>query len=148
MHLDPGSYEDAFKGNWLDLPPLCMTAPHGPILKPTSSVLQKSLRLLTLKGISVEAEVGGIGGTEDGGVTARGRLADPEECAKDCWSWRWLRLRVVLAAFTVFTLQTGKACRFDQLQKIKIRSAICPLVLRRFRHSCWSGAKGHYYGRF
>ena len=31
------------------------------------------------KGISVEAEVGGIGGTEDG-VTSQGELADPEEC--------------------------------------------------------------------
>ena len=32
------------------------------------------------KGVSVECEVGGIGGTEDG-VTSYGELADPKECA-------------------------------------------------------------------
>ena len=31
------------------------------------------------KGISVEAEVGGIGGVEDG-VASNGELADPEQC--------------------------------------------------------------------
>ena len=31
------------------------------------------------KGLSIEAEVGGIGGTEDG-VTSSGELADPEQC--------------------------------------------------------------------
>ena len=42
----------------------------------------KSKEIIALahsKGISVECEVGGIGGTEDG-VTSNGELADPKEC--------------------------------------------------------------------
>ena len=37
------------------------------------------VKLAHSKGISIEAEVGGIGGTEDG-VTSAGELADPEQC--------------------------------------------------------------------
>ena len=45
--------------------------------------LAKSKEMIELahsKGLSIECEVGGIGGTEDG-VTSNGELADPEECA-------------------------------------------------------------------
>ena len=45
--------------------------------------IEKSKQIIELahaKGISVECEVGGIGGTEDG-KTSAGELADPKECA-------------------------------------------------------------------
>ena len=45
--------------------------------------MEKSKEIIELahsKGVSVECEVGGIGGTEDG-VTSNGELADPKECA-------------------------------------------------------------------
>ena len=45
--------------------------------------VEKSKEIIMLahsKGVSVECEVGGIGGTEDG-VTSNGELADPKECA-------------------------------------------------------------------
>ena len=79
------------------------------------------------KGISVEAEVGGIGGTEDG-VTAKGELADPDQCAQ-------------IAALGVDFLACGignihgiypanwEGLSFDQLAAIKAKTGDLPLVL-------------------
>ena len=50
---------------------------------PIEENIEKSKEIIALahaKGVSVECEVGGIGGTEDG-VTSNGELADPKECA-------------------------------------------------------------------
>ena len=50
----------------------------------TAENLEKSKEIIKLahsQGVSVECEVGGIGGTEDG-VTSNGELADPKECAE------------------------------------------------------------------
>ena len=49
---------------------------------PIEENIEKSTEIIALahaKGVSVECEVGGIGGTEDG-VTSNGELADPAEC--------------------------------------------------------------------
>ena len=49
---------------------------------PIAENIEKSKEIIAYahaKGISVECEVGGIGGTEDG-VTSMGEVADPEEC--------------------------------------------------------------------
>ncbi len=46
---------------------------------------QKNLLRLQRKGMSLEAEVGSIGGEEDG-VIGRGECADPKECKDDCRS--------------------------------------------------------------
>ena len=46
--------------------------------------MEKTKELVALahaKGLSIEAEVGSIGGVEDG-VVGAGEIADPEECAK------------------------------------------------------------------
>ena len=51
---------------------------------PFEENVEKTKELIKIahdKGLSIEAEVGAIGGTEDG-VTADGEVADPEECAK------------------------------------------------------------------
>ena len=58
---------------------LCSTAPTMTSKRTLKSPRKSSLSL-TAKGVSVECEVGGIGGTEDG-VTSNGELADPKECA-------------------------------------------------------------------
>ena len=59
-------------------PPLCLTAPTIPLKKMWKR--QKSwLRSAHAKGISLEAEVGAIGGEEDG-VVGMGECADPDEC--------------------------------------------------------------------
>ncbi len=79
LHLDHGSYEGA---------KACIEAGFTSVMFDGSHYdfeenVAKSKEILALahsKGISVECEVGGIGGTEDG-VTSAGELADPKECA-------------------------------------------------------------------
>ena len=61
LHLDHGSYEGA---------KACIEAGFTSIMFDGSSLE---------KGISIEAEVGGIGGEEDG-VSSQGECADPAEC--------------------------------------------------------------------
>lgn len=78
IHLDHGTYEGA---------KACIEAGYTSVMFDGSSLpleenLEKTKEIVELahaKGISVEAEVGGIGGSEDG-VTSVGELADVEEC--------------------------------------------------------------------
>ena len=78
LHLDHGTYEAAKE---------CIEAGFTSIMFDGSHFeleenLAKTKELVALahdKGLSIEAEVGAIGGTEDG-VTADGEVADPEEC--------------------------------------------------------------------
>ena len=78
LHLDHGTYEGA---------KACIEAGFTSIMFDGSHFdfdenVAKSKEIIALahsKGISVECEVGGIGGTEDG-VTSNGELADPAEC--------------------------------------------------------------------
>ena len=79
LHLDHGSFEGA---------KACIEAGFTSVMFDGSHYdfeenLEKSKEIIELahsKGVSVECEVGGIGGTEDG-VTSSGELADPKECA-------------------------------------------------------------------
>lgn len=79
LHLDHGSFEGA---------KACIEAGFTSVMFDGSHYdfeenLEKSKEIIALahsKGVSVECEVGGIGGTEDG-VTSNGELADPQECA-------------------------------------------------------------------
>ena len=79
LHLDHGSFEGA---------KACIEAGFTSVMFDGSHYdfeenLEKSKKIIELahsKGVSVECEVGGIGGTEDG-VTSAGELADPKECA-------------------------------------------------------------------
>ncbi len=78
LHLDHGTYEAAKD---------CIAAGFTSIMFDGSSLpfdenIAKTKELVALahdKGLSIEAEVGAIGGTEDG-VTADGEVADPKEC--------------------------------------------------------------------
>lgn len=80
LHLDHGSYQAAKD---------CIEAGFTSIMFDGSSLdfeenAAKTRELVELahsKGISVEAEVGSIGGEEDG-VVGTGEVADPEECRK------------------------------------------------------------------
>ena len=79
LHLDHGTYEGA---------KACIEAGFTSVMFDGSHFdfeenVEKSKEIIMLahsKGVSVECEVGGIGGTEDG-VTSNGELADPKECA-------------------------------------------------------------------
>ena len=78
LHLDHGTYDGA---------KACIEAGFTSIMFDGSSLpfeenVAKTTELLAIckeKGISLEAEVGGIGGEEDG-VVSTGECADPQEC--------------------------------------------------------------------
>ena len=79
VHLDHGTYEGAKKAIEAGFSSIMFDGSHYPI----EENIAKSKELIELahsKGISIECEVGGIGGEEDGVVSA-GEVADPNECA-------------------------------------------------------------------
>ncbi len=78
LHLDHGSYEGAKAAIAAGFTSVMFDGSHYPF----EENLAKSKEMIELahsKGLSIECEVGGIGGEEDGVVSA-GELADPEEC--------------------------------------------------------------------
>ena len=78
LHLDHGSYEGALKCIEAGFSSVMFDGSHYPI----DENIAKTKELVALcneKGISLEAEVGSIGGEEDG-VIGAGECADPAEC--------------------------------------------------------------------
>ena len=126
LHLDHGTYEGCYK---------CIKAGFSSIMFDGSSLpfeenLAKTTELVHAAhqlGLSIEAEVGAIGGEEDG-VIGKGECADPEECAK-------------IASLGVDFLAAGignihgvypanwEGLSFDTLEKIKAAVGDMPLVL-------------------
>lgn len=79
LHLDHGTYEGAKACIAAGFTSVMFDGSHYPF----EENLEKSKEMIALaheKGCSIECEVGGIGGEEDG-VTSMGELADPNECA-------------------------------------------------------------------
>lgn len=78
LHLDHGSYDGAFAAMDAGFSSVMYDGSHLPLeenLERTREVVREAHK----RGISVEAEVGSIGGEEDG-VIGTGELADPKEC--------------------------------------------------------------------
>ncbi len=78
LHLDHGSYEGAKKTIAAGFSSVMFDGSHYPI----EENIEKTKELVAMcneKGISLEAEVGAIGGEEDG-VVGSGEVADPNEC--------------------------------------------------------------------
>jgi fructose-bisphosphate aldolase class II len=78
IHLDHGSFEGAKQAMDAGFSSVMFDGSHYAI----EENIEKTKEIVALaeaKGISVEAEVGGIGGEEDG-VVGEGEIADPEEC--------------------------------------------------------------------
>ena len=126
LHLDHGNYEAA---------KACIEAGFSSIMFDGSSLpleenIAKTKELVAIckeKGISLEAEVGGIGGEEDG-VVSTGECADPEEC-KQVNS-----LGVTMLACGIGNIH-GKypanwaGLQFQVLESIKAVTGNTPLVL-------------------
>lgn len=126
LHLDHGSYEGAKKCIEAGFSSVMFDGSHYPF----EENVEKSKEIIALahsQGISVECEVGAIGGEEDG-VIGSGEVADPEECAK-------------IAALGVDMLAAGignihgkypenwKGLNFDVLAEIQAKTNGKPLVL-------------------
>lgn len=126
LHLDHGNYEAA---------KACVEAGYTSIMFDGSSLpfeenVEKTTELVKLAhdhGMSIEAEVGAIGGTEDG-ITADGEVADPEECRKI------VDLGIDFLAAGIGNIhgiypEDWKGLHFDALDKINKATNYIPLVL-------------------
>ena len=78
LHLDHGSYEGALKCIEAGFSSVMFDGSHYPIEENIEKT-KALVALTTEKGLSLEAEVGSIGGEEDG-VIGAGECADPNEC--------------------------------------------------------------------
>ena len=79
LHLDHGSYDGAKAALEAGFSSIMFDGSHYPF----EENIEKTKEIVAIchaKGVSVEAEVGSIGGEEDG-VVGAGEVADPKECA-------------------------------------------------------------------
>ena len=78
LHLDHGSYEGCYKCIEAGFSSVMFDGSHYPIAENVAKT-QELVAVCEEKGLSLEAEVGSIGGEEDG-VVGAGECADPNEC--------------------------------------------------------------------
>lgn len=78
LHLDHGSYEGCLKCVEAGFSSIMFDGSHYPIDENVAKT-KELVQLAHDKGLSIEAEVGSIGGEEDG-VVGMGECADPQEC--------------------------------------------------------------------
>ena len=126
LHLDHGSYEGAKACIEAGFSSIMFDGSHYPIEENIATTTEL-IGIAHAKGISVEAEVGAIGGEEDG-VIGGGEVADPKECK-------------MIADLGVDMLAAGignihgkypanwKGLNFDVLAEIQKLTGTMPLVL-------------------
>ena len=78
IHLDHGSYEGAYKCIEAGFSSVMFDGSHYPIEENIAKT-KELVAVCNEKGLSIEAEVGSIGGEEDG-VIGGGEVASPDEC--------------------------------------------------------------------
>ena len=78
LHLDHGSYEGCYKCIKAGFTSIMFDGSHYPIEENIAKT-QELVNVAHAMGMSIEAEVGSIGGEEDG-VVGAGECADPNEC--------------------------------------------------------------------
>ena len=81
LHLDHGTYEGCYKCIEAGFSSIMFDGSHYPIAENVEKTTEL-VKICNEKGLSLEAEVGAIGGEEDG-VIGMGECADPNEC-KSC----------------------------------------------------------------
>ncbi len=126
LHLDHGSYEGAYQAMNAGFSSVMFDGSHYAIdenIEKTKQIIADA----SAKGVSVEAEVGAIGGEEDG-VIGGGEVADPEECK------RIADLGVTMLAAGIGNIHgkypaNWQGLRFDILGKIQELTGQMPLVL-------------------
>ncbi len=126
LHLDHGSYEGAKKVIEAGFSSVMFDGSHYGIEENVEKT-KEIIRLAREKGLSVEAEVGAIGGEEDG-VIGGGEVADPDECK------RIADLGVDMLAAGIGNIHgkypaNWKGLNFDVLAKIQEKTGTMPLVL-------------------
>ena len=126
LHLDHGSYEGCYKCIEAGFSSIMFDGSHYPI----EENIEKTKELVKVakgKGMSIEAEVGSIGGEEDG-VIGRGECADPKECKSVA------DLGVTMLAAGIGNIHgkypaNWKGLSFETLDAIQAKTGVMPLVL-------------------
>ena len=126
LHLDHGSYEGAKKCIEAGFSSIMFDGSHYPI----EENLAKTKELVGIcndLGLSIEAEVGSIGGEEDG-VVGMGECADPEECKMIA------DLGVTMLAAGIGNIhgvypENWQGLSFETLDAIQAKTGDMPLVL-------------------
>ena len=126
LHLDHGSYEGAKKCIAAGFSSIMFDGSHYPIAENVEKTKELVAECNSL-GLSLEAEVGAIGGEEDG-VIGGGEVADPNECKQVA------DLGVTMLAAGIGNIHgkypaNWKGLDFDVLAKIQELTGSMPLVL-------------------
>jgi len=126
LHLDHGSFDGAYAAMNAGFSSVMFDGSHYAI----DENIEKTKQIIAdaeAKGVSVEAEVGAIGGEEDG-VVGSGEVADPMECKMIA------DLGVTMLAAGIGNIhgkypENWAGLNFDVLAKIQEQTGTMPLVL-------------------
>lgn len=126
LHLDHGTYDGCFKCIGAGFTSIMFDGSHYNIEENVEKTAEL-VRIAHEAGMSIEAEVGSIGGEEDG-VVGAGEIADPEDCR------RIANLGVDFLAAGIGNIHgvyppNWKGLDFDALAKIQKVTDGIPLVL-------------------
>ncbi|MDE7163725.1 MAG: class II fructose-1,6-bisphosphate aldolase [Clostridia bacterium] len=126
LHLDHGTYDGCYKCIKAGFSSIMFDGSHLPIDENIAKT--KELVAVTKQlGLSLEAEVGAIGGEEDG-VVGKGECADPDECKKIA------DLGVTMLAAGIGNIHgkypaNWEGLSFETLAAVKAKVGDMPLVL-------------------
>ena len=126
LHLDHGTYDGCYKCIKAGFSSIMFDGSHLPIEENIAKT--KELVAVTKQlGLSLEAEVGAIGGEEDG-VVGKGECADPDECKKIA------DLGVTMRAAGIGNIHgkypaNWEGLSFETLAAVKAKVGDMPLVL-------------------
>lgn len=126
LHLDHGSYEGCYKCVEAGFSSIMFDGSHYPIAENVEKT-KELVKVCAEKGMSLEAEVGSIGGEEDG-VVGAGECADPDECKQIA------DLGVTMLAAGIGNIhgkypENWAGLSFDTLAAVKDKTGDMPLVL-------------------
>ena len=126
LHLDHGTYEGCYKCIKAGFSSIMFDGSHYPIEENVEKT-KELVKIAHAMGLSLEAEVGSIGGEEDG-VVGLGECADPAECKAIA------DLGIDFLAAGIGNIhgkypENWPGLRFDVMEKIKEAVGDMPLVL-------------------
>ena len=126
LHLDHGSYEGCLKCIEAGFSSVMFDGSHYPIEENIAKT-KELVALCNEKGLSLEAEVGSIGGEEDG-VVGAGECADPNECKAIA------DLGVTMLAAGISNIhgkypENWQGLSFETLDAVQQKTGVMPLVL-------------------
>ena len=126
LHLDHGTYEGCYKCVKAGFSSIMFDGSHYPIEENIEKT-KELVKIANEHGMSLEAEVGSIGGEEDG-VIGAGECADPDECKAIA------DLGVNMLAAGIGNIHgkypaNWKGLSFETLEAVKAKVGNMPLVL-------------------